>query len=137
MVGQVFINGKDAFKTWGVTFQRSSLSNFIQRGNQKDVTENKSRSIDGKLVSIKNPRQDSRTFTADISINAVSITDLLTKQDAFFSELAGGVVYLNIPFLAMTFKLVYKKNQMRISDHTDTFASFKITFEEPNPNDRI
>ena len=53
MVGQLYINSKDAYTTWGITLDETSLSALMTPAPAKDFTENKSRSIDGKMVSVK------------------------------------------------------------------------------------
>lgn len=136
MLGQLYINDKDAYQNWGAVIQVSSLSNLLQRGEQKPFTENEFRSIDGKQVKPKNPRQDWRTFTVDISIKGNSMSDFLTKYESFFEELSTGLVSFRVPILGKTFKLIYKKNQKRMNETGDSFATYKITFEEPNPADR-
>lgn len=121
---------------WGATLIEGSIPSLLQRGEMKSYTENTSRTIDGKIVSIKNPRQDARTFSIDISIKGNNVSDFLSKQNAFFNELESGLVTLNVPKYSLTFKLVYKKNNISHINRSDTFAVYKIYFDEPNPTDR-
>lgn len=122
--------------TWGAVFQAGALEKLLERGVQKPFTENDFRSIDGKQVLPKNPRQEARTFAIDISIKGSSKLDFLNKYDLFFTELAKGVSEVRVATINKTFKLIYIKSQMYMAETDETFASFRVTFEEINPADR-
>ena len=52
MIGELFINGKDAYTTWGISMDDTSLSALMTPAPNKDLVENKSRLEHGKRVMI-------------------------------------------------------------------------------------
>lgn len=129
------INGKD-ISTWGAVLQIGALEQLLGRGEPKAFTENEFRSIDGKQVLPKDPREHARTLSLDFSVKGVSRVDFLSKYASFITELASGLISLSVGELNMTFRLIYKRVQPYITEYDPTFGVFKITFEEINPKNR-
>ena len=70
MVGDLKINGKDAFTAWGLSLDDTSLSALMTPAGNKPFIENKSRSMQGKRVLPLNPKKDERTLVLSINITA-------------------------------------------------------------------
>ena len=61
--GQLYINGKDAYLTWGIFLDETALSALMTPAPNKEFISNKYRSKDGKSVIKHNPRLDEREIT--------------------------------------------------------------------------
>jgi hypothetical protein len=131
-----FVNNKPANNIWGATLQHESLVELLKPNPAKPFVENTSRSIDGKQVLPKNPRVDSRDIALMISINGTSFSDYLVKVEAFFAEIAQGVISFKVPMLNKTYRLVYKDSTLRKVNNGTCFGIYRIEFNEPNPTDR-
>ena len=70
MIGELFINGKDAYTTWGLSMDETSLSALMTPAPNKELIENKSRLGHGKRVIISNPKKDERNLTLQINCNS-------------------------------------------------------------------
>ena len=62
--GQLYINGKDAYLTWGIFLDETALSALMTPAPNKEFISNKYRSKDGKSVIKHNPRLDERDNAA-------------------------------------------------------------------------
>lgn len=136
MVGELIINGKDAYSNWGITLDDTSLSSLMTPSSSKEFTENKSRSIDGKLVSVKNPRVDERDFSLQINITAPSRSLFVQRYNSFCQELATGKLNISTVYLpGVTFKTIYK-NCRQFTQFNGQIGKFILSLNEPNPKDR-
>lgn len=136
MTGQLFINTKDAFTTWGAVMQSGCFEELLKPAPSKPFPENESRATDGKEVVALNPRKAAREVTLKISISGTSRADYLTKYRAFFTEIAAGISVFKVPVLGESYRLVYKDVQQMKYGATPSFSSFNIQFEEINPANR-
>lgn len=136
MLGQLLINGKDAYSNWGVTLDDTSLSSLMTPPASKDFTENKSRSIDGKQVLVKNPRVDERDFTLQINLTAPSRSVFVSRYNSFCQELATGKLDISTIYLpGVTFKTIYKSCR-QFTQFNGQIGKFILSLNEPNPTDR-
>jgi hypothetical protein len=53
MEGEFYINDKDAYTTWGISMDTSSLSALMTPPPMKEFIENKSRLENGKRVNFR------------------------------------------------------------------------------------
>lgn len=136
MTGQVFINTKDAFTTWKMVLQQGSFEELLKPAPQKSLIENENRAVDGKQVSAYNPRWAAKDLTLKISISGTSQANFLANLDNFFTEIKGISVW-KVPILNKTFRLVYKDCQKMSYKGTDKSSSFILSFEEPDPTNRV
>ena len=68
MIGELFINGKDAYTTWGISMDDTSLSALMTPAPNKDLVENKSRLEHGKRVITDNPKRRTQSNLANQSL---------------------------------------------------------------------
>lgn len=101
--GQLFINEKDAWLTWGAFVVGESEDNLLLPASPKSYTENEFRSQKGRQVFIVNPQDDARDVQVEFCIMALSRTEYLTGYKEFIRELKDGLVVLRVP----TFDEVY------------------------------
>ena len=138
MTGDLFINGKDAFSTWGVRMGDGFLDAIDGFNQMKDYIENESRLEHGKRIITDNARVDSREITLQFTIEGDSESDYRTKKKAFQTELENGAVSIKVPVLGSeVYKLVYLCKSVSYGLSFDRrFGKVSSKFEEPNPADR-
>ena len=85
-------------QTGGVTLDDTSLSSLMTPAS-KEFTENKSRSIDGKIVSVKNPRVEERDLILQINLTAPNRSLFVQRYNSFCQELATGRLNIATIFL--------------------------------------
>lgn len=138
MIGDLIINGKDAFATWGVRMGEGFLDAIDGFNEMKDYIENESRLEHGKQVITDNAMVDSREVTLQFTIEGSSESDYRTKKKAFQVELERGAVNIKIPAIGNeVYKLVYLGKSISYGLSTDRcFGKVSSKFCEPNPTDR-
>lgn len=70
MKGELYINGKDAYETWGMSLSDTSLSALLTPPPNKDYIESKSRLKHGKSVILDNVKVDERDVTLQVHFTA-------------------------------------------------------------------
>lgn len=136
MLGELIINSKDAYSNWGITLDDTSLSALMTPPPHKGFTENKSRTIDGKMVDIKNPRVDERIINLQLNITALTRSEFLNKYNLFCEELALGYLEISTIYLPNTiFRTIYV-NCRQFTQFNGQIGKFILTLNEPNPTDR-
>ena len=133
MTGDLFINTKDAWTTWGVFLEDGSEDKLLQAAPMKDYISNKSRQDHGKQVLATTPRVDERNVTV-VFCFAKSATDFITRYKSFITELYLGTMVLQVVRLGITFNLKYISSAT-LSSMT-TLGKVAVTFCEPNPMNR-
>lgn len=138
MTGDLLINGKDAFSTWGVRMGDGFLDAIDGFNEMKDYIENESRLEHGKRVITDNAKVDSREITLQFTIEGSSESDYRAKKKAFQTELEKGAVNIKIPaFGNEVYRLVYLGKNVSYGLSLDRcFGKVSAKFEEPNPMDR-
>lgn len=138
MTGDLFINGKDAWVTWGVRMGDGFLDTIDGFNEMKDYIENESRLEHGKRVITDNAKVDSREFTLQFTIEGNSENDYRTKKKSFQAELEKGAVNIKVPTLGNeVYKLVYLGKSLSYGLSPDRcFGKVSGKFCEPNPMDR-
>lgn len=105
MTGQLYINEKDAWLTWGAFLVADSLDNLLLPASPKVYTENNFRSQDGKQVFIVNTKKEARDVQVEFCILATSREEYLVAYKNFVNELSDGMITFRIPSIDMEFKL--------------------------------
>ena len=138
MTGDLIINSKDAWTTWGVRMGEGFLDAIDGFNQMKDYIENESRLEHGKRVITDNAKVDSREITLQFTIEGSSENDFRSKKKAFQSELEKCSVNIKVPALGNeVYKLVYLGKNISYGLSLDRcFGKVSSKFEEPNPSDR-
>lgn len=138
MTGQLFINGKDAFITWGVRMGSGFLDALDGFLPMKEYIENDSRLEHGKRVITTNAKVASRDITLEFTITGSSETDYRTKKKAFQAELQAGAFTLKVPALGSeVYHLVYTGKSISYGlSLSRSFGRISAKFTEPNPMNR-
>lgn len=138
MSGDLIINGKDAWTTWGVCMGDGFLDAIDGFNEMKDYIEDESRLEHGKRIIADNAKVASREITLQFTIQGSSENDYRTKKKAFQTELERGTVNIKIPALgAELYRLVYLGKNVSYGLSLDRcFGKVSSKFCEPNPMDR-
>lgn len=138
MKGELYINNKDAWETWGVNMGEDFLNVIDAFAPMKDFIENESRLDHGKKVIYAEPKIASRDLTLSFTIKGNNANDFRAKRKAFETELYKGKIEVVVPALGDDiYKLTYLgKSVSYAMNVTRTFCTFAAKFEEPNPMDR-
>lgn len=138
MTGDLLINGKDAFDTWGVRMGEGFLDAIDGFNEMKDYIENESRMEHGKRMITDNARIASREIALQFTIEGSSESDYRAKKKAFQSEMEKGTVIIKVPTLGNeVYRLVYLGKSLSYGMNLDRcFGKVSSKFCEPNPTDR-
>lgn len=138
MTGDLLINGKDAFDTWGVRMGEGFLDAIDGFNEMKDYIENESRIEHGKRMITDNARIASREIALQFTIEGSSESDYRAKKKAFQSEMEKGAVIIKVPTLGNeVYRLVYLGKSLSYGMNLDRcFGKVSSKFCEPNPTDR-
>ena len=136
MTGECFINSKDAFTTWGIFFGDNSLTALMTPASIKPFTENKSRTIDGKQVLVKNPRYDEREIQLTFYLKATSLSDFMTKYGSFTTELKTGQLNISTTYQPTVLYRTIYLSCAQYSQFNGRLGKFVLRLSEPNPANR-
>lgn len=136
MIGELFINGKDAYVTWGISMDDTALSALMTPAPNKEFVENKSRLEHGKRVVTANPQKDERNLTLQINLTAPDKDTFFARYDSFCSELAIGTLEIRTKYQSgILYRTVYLSCQ-QFSQFMQGIGKFVLKLNEPNPADR-
>lgn len=136
MKEELYINGKDAYVTWGISMDETSLSALMTPAPNKALIENKSRLEHGKRVIASNPKKDERNLTLQINITAPDKDTFFARYDSFCNELDSGVLDIKTKYQPATvYRTVYQSCQ-QFSQFMQGIGKFILKLNEPNPKNR-
>ena len=134
--GLLYINGNDAYTTWGISLSDTAMSALMTPPAPKDRITNESRLEHGRRVINDNPKKAAREVTLDMHMTAASSADFLTRYAAFCSVLADGQLNITTAYQPnVTYKMLYV-SCTQYSEFLFKVAKFSLRLLEPNPNDR-
>lgn len=139
MTGDLLINGKDAYVTWGVRMGDNFLDKLGEPAPMKEFIENKSRLEHGKRVIVNAPKVDERDLTLGFTIEGSSPSDYQAKKNAFYEELYKGVIDIKVPANGdEVYHLIYLGKSITYGQNVArTFGKVSAKFCEPNPGNRV
>lgn len=135
--GQLYINGKDAYLTWGIFLDETALSALMTPAPNKEFISNKYRSKDGKSVIKHNPRLDEREITLPFNMTAKDTDTFMTNYARFCEEvLAKGELVIHTRFQPnVWYRCIYLSCTL-FSQFIREMAKFSLKLNEPDPSDR-
>lgn len=136
MIGDLFINGNDAYTTFGVCMGDGFLDAILAPPPLKEFVENKSRLDNGKQVLYDNPRLDERDLTLMFYLEGCNCDEYLERYRRFMIELNKGKISVRIPVINETYNLIYQKSASFAMNRARTFTKISVKFNEPNPANR-
>lgn len=133
MLGDLYINGNDAWGTYRVAMGEGFIQTLLTPAGNKDFIENESRLENGKRVVFNNPKVASRDLTLTFNIHGDTQEEYMLNYKAFVAVLQQGKVVLRVPDLDMTFTLVHKRSLSFALDRNRLNSRLSVKFEEPDP----
>ncbi len=135
--GQLYINGKDAYLTWGIFLDETALSTLMTPAPNKEFISNKYRSKDGKSVIKHNPRLDEREITLPFNMTAKDSDTFMTNYARFCEEvLAKGELVIRTRFQPNVWYRCIYLSCTQFSQFIREMAKFSLKLNEPDPSDR-
>lgn len=135
--GQLYINGNDAYLTWGIFLDETALSALMTPAPNKEFISNKYRSKDGKSVIKHNPRLDEREITLPFNMTAKDSDTFLTNYARFCEEvLAKGELVICTRFQPNVWYRCIYLSCTQFSQCIREMAKFSLKLNEPDPSDR-
>ena len=136
MTGELFINGKDAYTTWGISMDETSLSALMIPPPSKPFIENKSRLEHGKRIIRTNPKVDERDLTLQINLTAKNEEQFFARYLSFCGELETGSLNIRTKHRPdVLYRTTYVSCQ-QFSEFMRGIGKFVLKLNEPNPKDR-
>lgn len=136
MKGELYINGKDAYVTWGISMDDTALSALMTPAPNKELIENKSRLEHGKRVIVSNPKKDERNLTLQINLTALDRDTFFARYYSFCRELDSGILEIRTKYQpTVLYRTIYVSCQ-QFSQFMQGIGKFVLKLNEPNPMDR-
>lgn len=133
--GQLYINGYDAYTTWGVSLSDGAKAVLMQPVALKSRVSNESRLEHGKRYINTTLMKESREFTLEMHMTSSSWQDYLTKYAAWNALLMGGTLNIVTSWQSgVTYKCLYV-SCAQFAEYSG-LAKFALRLIEPNTNDR-
>lgn len=136
MKDELFINGTEAYGTWGVSLDESSLSELMTPPANKAFIENQSRLQHGKQVIVANPKLESRNLTLQVHLTAATEKEFLDRYDKFCKELATGKLSIQTKYQPQVMYRTVYVSCSQFSQFMRGIAKFSLKLTEPDPSDR-
>ena len=135
-LGELYINGDDAFAEYGMSMESSALSSLMTPPPSKEFIENKSRLENGKRVVTSNPMVDERELSLQFHIKANGKSDFLVKYSKLCDVLASGVLEISTSYQqGVVYRMIYV-SCTQFSEYRLGMAKFTLRLNEPNPTNR-
>lgn len=136
MKDELYINGKDAYSTWGISMDDTSLSALMTPASNKDFIENKSRLEHGKRVLVSNPKLEERSLTLQINLTALNEEQFFARYNSFCEELATGILNIKTKYQPNVMYRTIYLSCSQFSQFMRGIGKFVLKLNEPNPKDR-
>lgn len=137
MKGDLYINNKDAYVTWGIYADADAMSVLMTPPPQKDRITNNSPLEHGVQYLRSLNKVDERTITLVIYLRADGLADFMAKYASFCEELRSNTLNIRTKWeTGVEYKCLYV-SCTQFSEYRFGLAKFSLRLVEPNPMDRI
>lgn len=134
--GELYINNKDAYLTWGISMDNTSLSALMTPIPNKELIENRSRLEHGKRIISFNPKLDERNITLTINLTAKTEEEFFLRYNKFCEELATGILNIKTKYQPdIVYHTIYLSCS-QFSQFMRGIGKFSLKLNEPNPSTR-
>lgn len=135
MIGNLFINDKDAYSSWRVILEEGSYAKLLKPADPKEYARNDIRSQPGLQVFTSNYQPKERDFFIVFWITAGSKEEYFTAYRDFIKEFEKGSIKLVVPALKEGYFLRY--NGCQDIGYNGRVGKVAIRFVEDNPRNRV
>lgn len=134
--GQLYINGQDAYTTWGVSLSDTAIANLMAPVPMKEDIVNESRLEHGRRHMTSENKVQERELNLPVHIVANNKADYLDKLYTFRMMLEGvamDIITAHEPSVVYHCRYV---SCTQFSQFLNGIAKLMLRLVEPNPNDR-
>lgn len=132
----LYINGLDAYTTWGITMDTQSLSALMTPPALKERVESQSRLADGSRLVGAAPRLAARQLTLTLNLTARTEEQFFARYASFCRELATGRLTIRTTYQrGVTYRTAYV-SCTQFTQFMRGMAKFSLKLTEPDPTDR-
>lgn len=136
MKDMLWINGRDAYTTWGITMDTQSLSALMTPPALKERVESQSRLADGSCLVGAAPRLAARQLTLTLNLTARTEEQFFARYASFCEELATGRLVIETAYQrGVTYRTAYV-SCTQFTQFMRGIAKFSLKLTEPDPTDR-
>lgn len=137
MRGELYINGQDAWTTWGIMLDDSSLSALMTPPAIKDFPKNSSRLESGTRYITINPKLKERDVTLSLQFHAKTKAAFLNNYNAFCQNvLATGRIKINTMYQSGVYYYFIYNSCTQYRQFMFKIAKFSLKLTEYNPSKR-
>lgn len=137
MRGELYINGQDAWTTWGIMLDDSSLSALMTPPAIKDFPKNSSRLESGTRYITLNPKLKERDVTLSLQFVADSKAAFLANYNAFCNNvLALGKLTISTMYQSGVKYFFIYNSCTQYRQFMFKIAKFSLRLTEYNPSNR-
>ena len=134
--GQLKINGKDAYLTWGISMDDTSLSALMTPPSVKQYITNDDRLRHGKEYLHTPVYVESRDLTLQLNLTAKDEEQFFARYASFCDVLAKGVLDIETSYQkGIIYHCVYQSCS-QFSQFMRGIGKFVLKITEMNPNNR-
>ena len=134
--GELFINGKDAYTTWGLSLDETGLSKLMTPGPHKEPVQNKNMAMNGTHIVGGVAYKDVRTVSLPVHITAPNKSTFLSRYASFCAELDTGRLDISTKYEpGKVYHFIYEDCQ-QFSEFMLEMAKFTLSLTEPDPSNR-
>lgn len=136
MTGELFINGKDAYTTWGISIDNTSLSALMAPPPMKEYISCSSRLEHGSRIDASNSKLDERELTLQINLTASDENMFFSRYLSFCDELAKGTLEIRTKYQPNVIYRTLYLSCSQFSQFMRGIGKFSLKLIEPNPKNR-
>lgn len=136
LTGQLKINGKDAYTTWGISMDDTSLSALMTPPAVKPYITNDDRKKHGKEYVKSAIYVDSRDITLQLNLTAKDEEQFITRYASFCDELSRGILDIETSFQKNIVYHCLYQSCSQFSQFMRGIGKFVLKITETNPNNR-
>lgn len=137
MSGELFINGQDAWATWGIMMDDTSLSALMTPPAIKDFPKNSSRLESGVRYIVSQPKWKEREITLSLQFHADTMTQFLSHYNAFCQNvLATGKLTIRTKYQSDVYYHFIYNSCTQYRQFMFKIAKFSLRLTEYNPESR-
>ncbi len=134
--GELYINGQDAYTTWGISLDRTGLSALMTPAGQKEVVENESRLENGRRAIVKSPRVAARDVSLVFNMSARVQELFMARYASFCEQLQTGQLVIRTKYQPTTYYKFIYRSCTQFTQTQRELAKVVRRLTEPNPGDR-
>ena len=135
--GELYINEKDAYKTWGVSLEDGAMDSLMSPLSMKQDIVNESRLEHGKRHINIRPKVDEREIALPMHLSARNKSEYLIRLAAFRKVLESGeeIVIRTSHETGVCYRCIYR-SCTPFSAFLGGLAKFSLKLTEPDPTNR-